>query len=83
MLERALGAEMRQHLGYAPGQAKPEGGPANRRKGKSKGKSKGIVRNCEDKIPEAPLATVLTSRVDIGCTALPPLIFYAGLQASA
>ncbi|MDC8773434.1 transposase, partial [Roseateles albus] len=35
VLERALGAEMSHHLGYAPGQAKPEGGPANHRNGKS------------------------------------------------
>jgi putative transposase len=33
-IERALGAEMSQHLGYAPGQAKPEGS-ANHRNGKS------------------------------------------------
>ena len=33
-IERALGAEMTQHLGYAPGQAKPEGA-ANHRNGKS------------------------------------------------
>ena len=35
LLERCLGAEMSHHLGYAPGQAKPEGGPANHRNGKS------------------------------------------------
>jgi putative transposase len=35
LLERALGAEMSHHLGYAPGQAKPEGTPANHRNGKS------------------------------------------------
>jgi putative transposase len=35
VLERALGAEMSHHLGYAPGQAKPEGAPANHRNGKS------------------------------------------------
>ena len=29
VLERALGAEMRHHLGYAPAQAKPEGASAN------------------------------------------------------
>jgi putative transposase len=34
VLERALGAEMSHHLGYAPGQAKPEGA-ANHRNGKS------------------------------------------------
>jgi putative transposase len=34
VLERALGAEMSHHLGYAPGQAKPEGSP-NHRNGKS------------------------------------------------
>jgi len=34
VLERALGAEMSLHLGYAPGQAKPEGA-ANHRNGKS------------------------------------------------
>ena len=28
ILERALGAEMSHHLGYAPGQAKPTGGSA-------------------------------------------------------
>ncbi len=33
-IERALGAEMSQHLGYAAGQAKPEGA-ANHRNGKS------------------------------------------------
>jgi putative transposase len=33
-IERALGAEMSQHLGYAPGQAKPEGA-ANHRNGNS------------------------------------------------
>ena len=35
VIERALGAEMSHHLGYAPGQAKPEGTPANHRNGKS------------------------------------------------
>ena len=35
VLERALGAEMSHHLGYAPGQAKPEGAAANHRNGKS------------------------------------------------
>jgi len=35
VLERALGAELSHHLGYAPGQAKPEGGAANHRNGKS------------------------------------------------
>ena len=35
LLERCLGAEMSHHLGYAPGQAKPEDGPANHRNGKS------------------------------------------------
>src|SRR5258707_14392525 len=34
LLERALGAEMSHHLGYAPGQAKPEG-VVNQRNGKS------------------------------------------------
>ena len=34
LLERALGAEMSHHLGYAPGQAKPEGS-LNQRNGKS------------------------------------------------
>jgi putative transposase len=34
LLERALGAEMSHHLGYAPGQAKPEGA-VNQRNGKS------------------------------------------------
>ena len=34
VLERALGAEMSHHLGYAPGEAKPEGAPANHRNGK-------------------------------------------------
>jgi len=34
VLERALGAEMSHHLGYAPGQAKPEAA-ANHRNGKS------------------------------------------------
>ena len=33
-IERALGAELSQHLGYAPGQTKPEGA-ANHRNGKS------------------------------------------------
>jgi putative transposase len=33
-IQRALGAEMSHHLGYAPGQAKPEGA-ANHRNGKS------------------------------------------------
>lgn len=33
-IERALGAEMSQHLGYAPGQAKPDGA-INHRNGKS------------------------------------------------
>jgi putative transposase len=35
VLERALGAEMSHHLGYAPGQAKPEEAAANHRNGKS------------------------------------------------
>jgi putative transposase len=35
VVERALGAEMSHHLGYSPGQAKPEGAPANHRNGKS------------------------------------------------
>lgn len=35
VLERALGAEMSHHLGYAPGQVKPEGAAANHRNGKS------------------------------------------------
>ena len=35
VLERALGAEMSHHLGYAPGQLRPEGTPANHRNGKS------------------------------------------------
>ena len=35
VLERALGAEMSHHLGYAPAQAKPEGATANHRNGKS------------------------------------------------
>lgn len=35
VIERALGAEMSHHLGYAPGQAKPDGAPANHRNGKS------------------------------------------------
>lgn len=35
VLERALGAEMSHHLGYAPGAAKPEGAAANHRNGKS------------------------------------------------
>ena len=35
VLERALGAEMSHHLGYAPGQAKPEGASANHRNGKA------------------------------------------------
>ena len=35
VLERALGAEMSHHLGYAPGQAKPPDGAANHRNGKS------------------------------------------------
>jgi putative transposase len=34
-LERVHSAEMSHHLGYAPGQAKPEGAGANRRNGKS------------------------------------------------
>lgn len=34
VLERALGAEMSHHLGYAPGESKPEGAPANHRNGK-------------------------------------------------
>lgn len=34
VMERALGAEMSHHLGYAPGQAKPEGA-SNHRNGKS------------------------------------------------
>ena len=34
LLERALGAEMSHHLGYAPGQAKPQGA-VNQRNGKS------------------------------------------------
>ena len=34
LLERALGAEMSHHLGYAPGQAKPQG-RGNQRNGKS------------------------------------------------
>ncbi len=33
-IERALGAEMSHYLGYAPGQAKPDGA-VNRRNGKS------------------------------------------------
>lgn len=35
VVERALGAEMSHHLGYAPGQAKPAGAPANHRNGNS------------------------------------------------
>lgn len=35
LLERALGAEMSHHLGYAPGQARPEGAATNHRNGKS------------------------------------------------
>ena len=35
VLERALGAEMSHHLGYASGQAKPEGAAANHRNGQS------------------------------------------------
>jgi putative transposase len=35
VVERALGAEMSHHLGYAAGQAKPEGGATNHRNGKS------------------------------------------------
>ncbi len=35
VVERALGAEMSHHLGYAPGQTKPEGAPTNHRNGKS------------------------------------------------
>jgi putative transposase len=35
VMERALGAEMSHHLGYAPGQAKPEGASTNHRNGKS------------------------------------------------
>jgi len=35
VLERALGAEMGPHLGYALDQAKPEGAGANHRNGKS------------------------------------------------
>lgn len=34
VLERALGAEMSHHLGYTPGESKPEGAPANHRNGK-------------------------------------------------
>jgi len=34
VMERALGAEMSHHLGYTPGQAKPDGAP-NHRNGKS------------------------------------------------
>src|SRR5450631_2079046 len=34
VVERALGAELSHHLGYAPGQVKPEGA-ANHRNGKS------------------------------------------------
>jgi putative transposase len=34
VLERALGAEMSHHLGYKPGEEKPEGAPANHRNGK-------------------------------------------------
>lgn len=35
VFERDLGAEMSHHLGYAPGQAKPEGIATNHRNGKS------------------------------------------------
>src|SRR5574343_1449377 len=35
VMERALGAEMSHHLGYAPGQPKPEGSSSNHRNGKS------------------------------------------------
>ncbi|CAM4065697.1 IS256 family transposase [Roseateles saccharophilus] len=35
VVERALGAEMSHHLGYAPGQSKPEGASSNHRNGKS------------------------------------------------
>ena len=35
VLERALGAEMSHHLGYAPAQVKPEGATPNHRNGKS------------------------------------------------
>jgi len=36
VIERALGAEMGHHLGYAAGESKPDGAPANHRNGKSK-----------------------------------------------
>lgn len=35
VLERALGAEMSHHLGYASGQTKPEGAASNHRNGKN------------------------------------------------
>ncbi len=44
LLEPCLGAEMSHHLGYAPGQAKPEGGAANHRNGKS-GKTGALFSN--------------------------------------
>ena len=34
LLERCLGAEMSHHLGYAPGQLRPEGAASNLRNGK-------------------------------------------------
>ena len=51
VLERALGAEMSHHLGYAPGQDKPEGAAANHRNGKSKKTLKGEFGELPIEVP--------------------------------
>ncbi len=52
VLERALGAEMSHHLGYAPGQAKPEGA-GNHRNGK---RAKSVLAHSEAcSSPDEPL----------------------------
>ena len=50
VLERALGAELSHHLGYALGQAKPEGAPANHR---------------NDRSPKTVLTDVGALRIDV------------------
>lgn len=49
VLERALGSEMSHHLGYAPGEARPEGAPANHRNGKGGALSGGAANACRAK----------------------------------
>ena len=48
LIERALGAEMSHHLGYANGASKPEAGGANQRNGK--GANNKCAMTCKDRI---------------------------------